>query len=197
MKLKLKKILLPILVSFFILLLNGCANSKQKLIIAPQVTEKFSNLYAQISVNLKTSDTRASAHIVQILRKDKAAELINSAIPISIIVEKSISNIFKQQGLKITNTNIGNKINITIFIDTALISVEQDLMKYQVNNTISLRLQTVKANNTLTKNFNSHGKSNGPLNADLAVLERDFNQQLAKLIQQIAADTEIQTFIAQ
>ena len=48
---------------------------------------------------------------------------------------------------------------------------------------------------TLTKSFKITGKSNGPLKADIAVLERDFNQQLAKLLTQIVQNQEIQKFI--
>jgi len=180
-----------------LLILNGCASNTKQLIISPQITTKFANIYSQVHANINSLDMRASTHIVQILRDDKAAKLTSSTSSIAMEVEKSLRDIFNQQGLVITNTKTESKIDITILIDTALISVKQDLMKYQANNSISLRFQIKNADKTLTKSFNSHGKSNGPLNADLAVLERDFNQQLTKLIQQIADDNEIQAFITQ
>jgi len=194
LKLKLQKCLNLLLVPCCFLALNGCASGPQQLIISPQNTANFSNIYGKISANIKSTDMRASSHIVQILRADKAAELISSATPIATVVEKSLNNIFSQQGLTITNAE--SQVNISIFIDTAMISVEQSLIKYQANNSIGLRLKIRNADKTLTKSFTSHGKSNGPLNADLAVLERDFNQQLTKLLNQISTDTEIQTFIA-
>lgn len=193
----LKKFLSLCLISCSYLALSGCASGTQQLIIAPQTTVKFANIYSQINTKLNTSDMRASTHIVQILRNDKAAELTNSATPMSIIVEKSLTDLFSQQGLAITNTDSTSKVDITVFIDAALISVQQSLMKYQANNAIVLRLQIKNSDKILTKTFNIHGKSNGPFNADLAVLERDFNQQLSDLLQQIVGDTEIQSFIAQ
>jgi uncharacterized lipoprotein YajG len=91
--LKLQKYLSLLLVLCCFLALNGCASGPQQLIISPQSTTNLSNIYGKISANIKSTDMRASAHIVQILRTDKAAELISSATPMATVVEKSLSNI--------------------------------------------------------------------------------------------------------
>jgi len=48
---------------------------------------------------------------------------------------------------------------------------------------------------TLTSTFKNRGNSDGPFKADIAVLERNFNERLAKLLQQIIANQKINDFL--
>jgi len=76
-----------------------------------------------------------------------------------------------------------------------LISVQQEMVKYQVNNELVIRVKVNNGTQTLSNTFKVRGTSEGPLNADIAVLERDFNQQLAQLLTQVISNAEIQHFI--
>jgi uncharacterized lipoprotein len=174
------------------LALSACSTTPNHVIIAPAIGNNFTRIYPATQLGIKVTDLRANRHIVQILQNEGAAQLINSATAINEMVKNSFTQIFSQQGLSI-NQNSGQQINI--FIDAAVINVKQELLKYQANNQLVLRIEINTVNNNISKTFRIQGKSNGPLSADLAVLERDFNQQLAKLIQQIVTDAEIQTFI--
>ena len=82
-----------------------------------------------------------------------------------------------------------------VIIDNALISVQQELVKYTAHNEIQIRVIAKNGQKTLTKTFKISGNSNGPFKADIAVLERDFNQQLAKLLTQITQNQELREFI--
>ena len=91
------------------------------------------------------------------------------------------------------NTQANNAIEI--IIDNALVSVQQEMMKYQVNNQLIIRVKVNNGAQTLSNTFKVRGTSEGPLSADIAVLERDFNQQLAQLLAQVINNAEIQHFI--
>lgn len=178
---------------FLLLMVSSCANRSNNLIIAPQIIDQFTPIYSHSTINLSVVDLRNNKNIMQILQSDKAAKLINSTISIQQILTTKFTSIFGQQGLNIID-NSATKMGI--FIDTALISVQQSLLKYQVKDKIQLRISITNQHATLNKTFHMHGKSNGPLTADSAVLERDFNQQLGQLIQQIVTDKEIQLFLS-
>lgn len=181
----------------FTLLLAACSNTPKVLIIAPESNHAFNTIYSDKSVSLLVQDFRANRHIMQILKTDKAAEIINSKQAMKAVVKKAFTQIFTQQGLTVSLANNDNKANINLYIDSALINVQQSLVKYKASNEIVLRVAIQNKDKKLNKTFSMHGKSNGPFNADLAVLERDFNQQLTRLISQIVNDSEVQQFIKQ
>ncbi len=179
-----------------LVLLTACANKPSHVVIAPDLSIAKSttnqNLYQNKQASISISDLRSAQHVVQILRKDEAAEVYSSQQPLNNVIEQTLATEFKKQGLTI-NAQANNAIEI--IIDNALISVQQEMVKYQVNNELVIRVKINNGTQTLTNTFKARGTSEGPLNADIAVLERDFNQQLAKLLAQVISNTEIQNFI--
>tara|TARA_B110000438_G_C15678220_1_gene591176 strand:- start:160 stop:732 length:573 start_codon:yes stop_codon:yes gene_type:complete len=181
-----------LLLSSTTVFLLACSTAIKHVIVSPELSTGISDVYQQKQVQLRFTDLRRSNHIVQILRLDEPAQLYSSQQPIVDIVEQSLTSALKANGLQVTSL-AANKIEV--IIDNALINVQQELLKYSANNQMDFRVVINNASGTLTKSFKITGKSNGPLKADIAVLERDFNQQLAKLLTQIVRNQEIQEFI--
>jgi len=180
--------LILLITALFTLLLSGCASAPQSVVIAPQIMAKTTQIYQGKIAQLHINDMRVSPHIVQIFSEDKAADLISSQARLSDIITPIVKQQFINNGL-----GIDQQANTTIevIIEQAQINVQQELMKYQAKNVIELKIKISKASKTLTKSFKVTGKSNGPLRADIAVLERDFNQQLSKAIVKLVTDIEV------
>lgn len=177
-------------------LLSACANKPSHVVISPDLTITNSTTnktaYQNKQASLTISDMRSAQHVVQIIRKDEAAEVYSSQAPLAKIIEKTLTSELKKQGLAL---NVQANNTIEIIIDNALISVQQEMMKYQVNNDLVIRVKVNNGDQTLSNTFKVRGTSEGPLSADIAVLERDFNQQLAQLLAQVINNAEIQRFI--
>ena len=173
-------------------LLSACANKEKSFVIAPQLLQASAPLTSNKSATLAVSDLRTSDHIVQIFQEDKAAELIASKVPLLQVMKTSLAKSFSLQGISISAQN-GNTIDVVI--QQAKINVQQSMIDYKVDNIIEIIVTVNNGDKTLTQSFKTKGNSNGPLFADLAVLERDFNQQLSQLIKQIVSHTEIQQFL--
>ncbi len=173
-------------------LLLACSAPLKHVIVSPELNLGSSNAYQQKQVQISFSDLRRSNHIVQILRIDQAAELYSPQQPIVNVVEKTLTSALKAHGLEIQPLAVNQ---VEVIIDSALINVQQELLKYVASNEIDIRVVINNGKSTLTKSFKITGKSNGPFSADIAVLERDFNQQLAKLLSQIVQSEELQAFI--
>ena len=179
-----------------LVLISACANKPTHVVIAPDLSiinspssqTEYQNKQARITV----TDIRSAQHVVQILRKDEAAEIYSSQQPLSNIIEQTLISEFKKQGLAI-NAQANNAIEV--IIENSLISVQQEMMKYQVNNELMIHVKVNNGEQTLSNTFKVRGTSEGPLSADIAVLERDFNQQLTKLLTQIISNVEIRNFI--
>ena len=179
-----------------LVLLSACANKPTHVVIAPDlsITNSPSTLteYQNKEARITVTDIRSAQHVVQILRKDEAAEIYSSQQPLSNIIKQTLISEFKKQGLAI-NAQANNAIEV--IIENSLISVQQEMMKYQVNNELMIHVKVNNGEQTLSNTFKVRGTSEGPLSADIAVLERDFNQQLTKLLTQIINNVEIRNFI--
>ncbi len=180
--------------TFALLILNlfACTTTKPRIVVAPEVATKQSVVYQQESIALTITDLRTSRHIIQILKENKAAELINSSSALDHILTTKFTQLFQQQGLIVSENS---NIKLDIAISKALISVQQNLVNYKANTEIIIQVKVNNPPKVLTKSFRIRGTNEGPFKADIAVLSRDFNQQLAQLIEQIVNDTELQTFI--
>jgi len=179
-----------------LVLVTACANKPTHVVIAPDlsITNSASSQsdYQNKQANITVTDMRSAQHIVQILRKDKAAEIYSSQQPLKNIIKQTLTAEFKKQGLAI-NAQASNTIDI--IIENSLISVQQEMMDYQVNNELVILVKVNNGKQTLSNTFKVRGTSEGLLSADIAVLERDFNQQLINLLTQIISNTEIKSFI--
>ena len=173
-------------------LLFACSSGVKHVIVNPELLTSSSNAYQQKQAQISFTDLRRANHIVQILRANAAAELYSPQQPLIDIIKTSLSAGLKKNGLQLQPLAANQ---IEVIVDNALISVQQELVKYQAHNAISVRVIANNGQKTLTKTFKISGNSNGPFSADIAVLERDFNQQLAKLLTQITNNKELQAFL--
>tara|TARA_R110000744_G_scaffold187939_2_gene307266 strand:+ start:55 stop:624 length:570 start_codon:yes stop_codon:yes gene_type:complete len=187
-----KSHIITLLLLSFITLLFACATPLKQVIVSPDINIASSNAFQQKQVQIRFSDLRSSNHIVEILRIGEAAQLYSPQQTIVSVVEASLTLALKANGLQIQPLAANQ---VEVFIDNALISVHQDMLKYGASNQMNFRVVINNEQGTLTKSFKVSGTSNGPLKADLAVLERDFNQQLAKLLTQIVQNQELQQFM--
>lgn len=184
---------IQILIAFSLtLFLSGCATKVQQVIIAPEANFQQSNIYEQKAARINISDLRRTSHIVQVIKAEQAAQLYSSQQSLFTVVTKYLTAGYKSNGLKISDL-ASNEINITI--EYALVDVQQSLLKYSAKSEIKLKVVINNQQQTLTRNFIINGNNKGPLKADLAVLERDFNQQLAKVLTQIIESKDIQQFL--
>ncbi|WP_114326164.1 YajG family lipoprotein [Candidatus Colwellia aromaticivorans] len=186
------KNLLPIASLVITFLLSGCASAPSHLIIAPEIMAQSVIQHVDQQATLNVIDMRTANHIVQILREGEAATLFSAQERLENIIKNSLSKHWKNQGLTIQASAV-NSINVAI--EKAIISVTQETMSYQVQTEIVLKVSINNSVQTLTSIFNNRGNSEGPFKADIAVLERNFNQRLANLLQQILANEKINHFL--
>lgn len=178
--------------SMLMLGLNGCANIPSHIIVTPEITSTPATSYHNKQAQLDVIDMRTATHIVQIMRAGEAATLVSAQERLEDTIKATLKKHWHKQALTI-DSYANNTINISI--EKAIISVTQDTMEYKVQTEIVLKVTANNGNQTLTSTFKNRGNSDGPLQADIAVLERNFNQRLSKLLQQILANQKISDFL--
>lgn len=180
---------LPVLMA---LMVTACAQQGSHIIVAPQINSPSIVNYQGQQAHLSVSDMRIATHIIEISREDKAKELFSSQRQLDGIVSLLLTKQFSQQGLRLNDMAVNS---LAVIIDSASIKVNQQTLKYQSQSEIVLRVIVTTPQQTLTKTFTQKGDSYGVLQADIAVLERDFNQHFASLLQQILTNAEIKLYL--
>lgn len=183
-----------ILASIFSALLAGCSSAPSNIIVSPDMIGTSIKNFNHInkSLQLSVSDLRNNSHLVQIMKKGEAAELINGQQNLTNLLQNELKSQLAKQGLSI-NDFASNVLDISI--DKALVTVHQDLMDYKSVSEVVLSAKLNNGDNTLTKTYKAKGSGKGALNADIAVLGRDFNQLLAKAMVQLLSDPQLHEMI--
>ena len=185
----------PVLI--LVLFLSSCAKTPSHLILAAELNLPTVSNYQNKQAQLNVTDLRIARHIIQVLHKGEAADLMTSQQILSESIKQVLKKEFERQGLSLKQTANNETVDneIEVFIDEALIVVNQETMSYQAKSNISLRIKVINTEQTLTKTFNSVNNRNGSLIADIAVLEYDFNQQLTNTLINILTNDEVIQFI--
>ncbi|HBY84799.1 MAG TPA: hypothetical protein DEO86_02905 [Colwellia sp.] len=181
-----------IVLALLLISIVGCSTAPTHLIVAPQVYLSPSNQLSGKEAQLNVVDMRTSPHIIQILEKDEAAIILSSEQRLEDIIQGLLAKQWQQQGLTLANS-ANNQV--TVSIEKAIISVDQESVSYSTQSEIIIKVSIDNSKQTLTSSFKNRAHSEGALNADIAVLEREFNQHLSTLIKQILISKDIKTFL--
>ncbi len=179
-------------IAFTIIAISACASSPKIMVISPQIIDTKSNIYSGKTTQVNVTDLRANSHIVAIHREGEAIKLISANTHLDNIINDLYKKSLSKNSLAVNDSALNN---IELIINTAEVHVYQELMKYKTTSQVTLTAKITSNEKTLTKTYNNKGNSEGVLTADLAVLERNFNQQLGNLIMQVVNDNEIVQFI--
>ncbi|MDO6428636.1 YajG family lipoprotein [Thalassotalea sp. 1_MG-2023] len=173
-------------------IITACSTAPSAFIVTPQLLLPSNNHYSGQHASVKVEDMRTAHHVLEIVKEDSAAQIVTSRTPLQTDIATAFTAGLKKSGLDVSSASANQ---LRLVINQAKITVEQSLSKYASQSVIRLTVQFSGGDKTLTKTFNSRSTSNGVLKADMAVLERDFNQQLSDLLTQVVQDPELQQFV--
>ncbi len=186
------KFLKSLLTSILLASLVACSAAPTHLIITPEVYLPASNQFFNKQASVSVVDMRTSRHIVQILKEGEAANILSAETRLEDTIQGILTKQWQQQGLLIT-APANNEVTVTI--EKAIISVQQESVSYTTQSEIIIKVAIDNNKQTLTTRFKNRAHSEGALKADIAVLEREFNQHLSTLLKQILTSKDIQRFI--
>ncbi|WP_019026617.1 YajG family lipoprotein [Colwellia piezophila] len=178
--------------AFLLVSIFSCGTTPTHLIVSPQVYLAPSNLLANKVVDITVVDMRTSTHIIQILEKDEAAVILSAELRLEDTIQDLLVSHWQRQGLVFTNPTENNMV---VTIEKAIISVEQESVTYTTQSEIIIKVTIDNDKQTLTSSFKKRAYSDGALQADIAVLEREFNQHLSALLKQILISKDIEKFL--
>lgn len=171
--------------------ISACAPKPVKMIFAPPSEQGQSNLYRGENYQITVNDYRAEKHLLKVIRGDDT-EHHQPGSPIIQNLTKSLKQSFKHQGITV-NDYAGDQIIVDIIqLETV---VEQTLVDYQASMSVELKVTIKNGNKRTYKHFTGHSERSNYLKYDLALLERDLNALIERVLADMYADSYIQQSI--
>lgn len=179
---------------FSTLSLMACSSKPTYLVVSPELSNQTpTNIqYMNKAVSLTVIDQRANAHIVQIKESDKPTQFFNSQERLSVLLNNALNSSYQKQNLRIDSQS---ENQLTITIKKALVDVDQGMLSYDAKTQIELQATLFNGRESYQKNYRVGRDTNGPFSPDLAILSRDFNQQLGKAFNQVINDIELKQMV--
>lgn len=180
-----------IIVLLVVILSNGCTTAPSNFIInaAPSYTD---NSLTNSSVNIDVTDFRTRQDILQTNKAGKISYLPAQA-PTSSLVKQGLLSSFNQ--LKPTIRHGFNSNLVKVNIGKMSIKLTQDSFSYNTKTLIELNVTLDSGDKVVNKTFKRTGASKGPLKADIAVMEQDFNQLLYLILNDISQDPQVINYL--
>ncbi|WP_371188470.1 YajG family lipoprotein [Thalassotalea maritima] len=172
--------------------LFACAQEPSKINLNPIVKMDANKVYQQLNTKVSVYDLRKTAHVVEVLSANKPSVYINANGSLSSVLNSQFSEQLMSQGLTLGE---GDDLLLQFQVERARTYVNQDVLDYRANTIIKLKVEAENAKQTLSKTYTLRATTRGALTADIDELQRDFNQQLGKIIVQVMQDQQLQQFI--
>jgi len=173
-----------------VLTMAGCAQMPGQFILAPNLQVSTPQYSAMTNSNVTVNDLRAYRYLLMLNHGDEKTQLLTSDRGPEQVILGALSKALTSSKVPLSN------VDYHLDIVELLTKVKQRSLKFESDSSIVLVVKVNKGSDQLSKTFKRTGHSYGPLKADIAVIERDFNLLLGKLIEDIAVDQELLQYIS-
>lgn len=176
------------IVLLLIIICSGCSSTAPSHFTVDTTSQLPANILTNHAVNINVTDLRVRQDILQ-LENDGKFTYIPSQVPTTTFIKQGLTASFNQQLGRNYQSNSNNSIHVNV--EKMAVKLNQETFAYDTKSLIVLAVTINNGNKTLNKTFKRQGTSHGPLKADIAVLEQNFNQLLTLLFNDISKDSQV------
>lgn len=144
--------------------------------------------------SLSSQDQRIAHYLIEIIKGDGAATLINESQSSRLIIQNALREQWIKQGLSFASDST-NKIDIQLI--KLLAEIKQNSLTFENNAKIVINVQLQTENRIFSKIFTSHYREKGLLIADSKQINAQLNKQLSQLLNEIIQDPEVNARLQQ
>lgn len=170
---------------------HGCATPPSYFIVNT-ISDTSNSLLSNNLVNVEVTDLRSRQDILQ-SNHNGSISYLSAQLPTTVLIKQGLINSFNQKSKTMNNSFNTNVIHVDI--EKMAMKLTQSSFSYETKSLIKLTVTFTNQNKTLKKTFKRQGASKGPLKADIAVMEQDFNQLLTLIFNDISQDSELINYL--
>ncbi|RUO73494.1 YajG family lipoprotein [Idiomarina ramblicola] len=163
-----------------VLFVSACQSQPDPLIIsADTVVDKLNTQVNQLEVK----DKRSYSYLYRHKKEEDKAEFTPAQRPLTTIVEEALQ--------PITGSYSNNGLTWYVSIEKALIDATLHTMKYELEHSITIRVEATRDNRRYSNFYSGTYSSTGGLKPAQATIERQFKQLLNSVLTDIANDPKL------
>ncbi|MEJ6122538.1 YajG family lipoprotein [Vibrio sp. 2-Bac 85] len=186
------------LVAMFTLLftLASCASLPTDININPELDlEKNTYTFKQSDTwQIASQDLRVARHLIEIIDGDNVAQLINEQQSLRLLVEKSLTQAWINNKLKV-NKSSEHQVNIKLI--KALATVTESTLSYDVDSQMVIKIELNYQGKNFVKLFRSNKQWDAAFSTSAAGITEQLNVQISQLLNQIIQDPELNSKLQQ
>ncbi|MGX9417080.1 YajG family lipoprotein [Vibrio sp. RC27] len=184
-----------LLVIMSIFLLTACASTEQAQIdLMPQATLSNSDIVRNKSFILTSKDVRLAQYVAIVDSGHSRVEPIHAKQNLRLTLENILAQQFESQGFSIVTSNNNA---VTLSIDETLVTVNHSVMKNEINASVVLNVIAETPISKLVRTYTGTAKKTGALSASNDDIQLVLNDVLNLVLEKIANDQELQTYMAE
>ncbi|MCP3699747.1 MAG: hypothetical protein GY920_14525 [Aliivibrio sp.] len=175
------------------LFLAACsAPSDPQLDIKPVASSNAHQIVENKKLTLDSSDLRTAQYVAVIDNGRQNVQPIHAKQNLRVTLEDALSTQLKNQGFIVT---VDSDNTLRIDIIEALVSVQHSLMSNEMKTQVKLQITAETPRGKFVKTYNAVSEKVGSMSADNQDIEQVLNDLLNAVLDKIAVDEELQTYI--
>ena len=176
--------------------LASCASLPTDININPELDlEKNAYTFKQSDTwQIASQDLRVARHLIEIIDGDNVAQLINEQQSLRLLVEKSLTQAWINNKLKV-NKSSEHQVNIKLI--KALATVTESTLSYDVDSQMVIKIELNYQGKNFVKLFRSNKQWDAAFSTSAAGITEQLNVQISQLLNQIIQDPELNSKLQQ
>ncbi|MEJ6078245.1 YajG family lipoprotein [Vibrio sp. 1-Bac 57] len=176
--------------------LASCASLPTDININPELDlEKNAYTFKQSDTwQIASQDLRVARHLIEIIDGDNVAQLINEQQSLRLLVEKSLTQAWINNKLKV-NKSSEHQANIKLI--KALATVTESTLSYDVDSQMVIKIELNYQGKNFVKLFRSNKQWDAAFSTSAAGITEQLNVQISQLLNQIIQDPELNSKLQQ
>ena len=176
--------------------LASCASLPTDININPELDlEKNTYTFKQSDTwQIASQDLRVARHLIEIIDGDNVAQLINEQQSLRLLVEKSLTQAWINNKLKV-NKSSEHQANIKLI--KALATVTESTLSYDVDSQMVIKIELNYQGKNFVKLFRSNKQWDAAFSTSAAGITEQLNVQISQLLNQIIQDPELNSKLQQ
>ncbi|WP_166372789.1 YajG family lipoprotein [Psychromonas sp. SA13A] len=176
--------------------LASCASLPTDININPELDlEKNTYTFKQSDTwQIASQDLRVARHLIEIIDGDNVAQLINEQQSLRLLVEKSLTQAWINNKLKV-NKSSEHQVNIKLI--KALATVTESTLSYDVDSQMVIKIELNYQGKNFVKLFRSNKQWDAAFSTSAAGITEQLNVQISQLLNQIIQDPELNSKLQQ